>query len=117
MKHKKSRIRFTKNQRYGVFILFVLIISVQTLWFFLSNKRSVSAVHSDAAISLQSKIDSLKSIQSANQKPKIYPFNPNFITDYKGYTLGMSSEEIDKLLQYRSDNKWVNSTKEFQNVR
>jgi hypothetical protein len=45
----------------------------------------------------------------------LYPFNPNFITDFKGYKLGMSVQEID-LLEYRKGNKYVNSPKEFQAV-
>ncbi|MNS40278.1 Helix-hairpin-helix motif protein [compost metagenome] len=48
--------------------------------------------------------------------PKIYPFNPNFITDYKGYKLGMSVQEIDRLFAFRKQNKYVNSAEEFQNV-
>jgi DNA uptake protein ComE-like DNA-binding protein len=60
-------------------------------------------------------IDSLKS-QKPNFKPAIYPFNPNFITDFKGYKLGMSVEEIDRLLVYRKQNKFVNSAAEFQAV-
>ncbi len=54
-----------------------------------------------------------------NSKPKgyrIYPFNPNFITDYKGYRLGMSVAEIDRLLAYRKQNRFVNSAAEFQQV-
>jgi DNA uptake protein ComE-like DNA-binding protein len=51
-----------------------------------------------------------------NDVPKIYPFNPNFITDYKGYKLGMSVPEIDRLLAFRKENKYVNSPKEFQAV-
>jgi len=64
----------------------------------------------------QKEIDSLKLIEIENQKPKIYPFNPNYITDYKGYTLGMTSEEINRLLEFRNQNKWINSTKQFQEV-
>jgi len=66
-------------------------------------------------LSNQTIIDSLKE-QKANYKAKIYPFNPNFITDFKGYKLGMSIEEIDRLLAYRKQNKFVNSAKEFQAV-
>ncbi|MFD2828841.1 hypothetical protein ACFSYG_20345 [Leeuwenhoekiella polynyae] len=43
----------------------------------------------------------LKQLMLAESQPKIYPFNPNFITDYKGYTLGMRMVEIDKLLRFR----------------
>ncbi|MFV8268335.1 ComEA family DNA-binding protein [Flavobacterium sp. GT2N3] len=66
-------------------------------------------------LSLQSKVDSMK-IEDSRKLPKIYLFNPNFITDYKGYKLGMSVEEIDRLLVFRKNNKYVNSAKEFQNV-
>ncbi|WP_370527674.1 ComEA family DNA-binding protein [Flavobacterium sp. LC2016-12] len=50
------------------------------------------------------------------EKPKVYLFNPNFITDYKGYKLGMSTQEIDRLLTFRNENKFVNSAEEFQQV-
>ncbi|WP_246130325.1 ComEA family DNA-binding protein [Bizionia saleffrena] len=61
-------------------------------------------------------MDSLKAIAIQNKQPKRYPFNPNYIQDYKGYTLGMTLEEIDRLLAFRAQNKWVNSDKEFQKV-
>jgi DNA uptake protein ComE-like DNA-binding protein len=66
-------------------------------------------------ISLQSKVDSLKA-EKQNYIPKIYPFNPNFITDYKGSKLGMSVAEIDRLLNFRKTNQYVNSASEFQKV-
>jgi DNA uptake protein ComE-like DNA-binding protein len=66
-------------------------------------------------LSLQSQIDSMKK-QKVDYIPKIYPFNPNFISDYKGYKLGMSVAEIDRLLAFRKENKYVNSPKEFQAV-
>jgi DNA uptake protein ComE-like DNA-binding protein len=67
-------------------------------------------------IAVQNQIDSLKEIELEKRKPKIYPFNPNYITDYKGGKLGMSIEEIDKLLAYRKKGKFVNSAKEFQKI-
>lgn len=50
------------------------------------------------------------------QKKKIFPFNPNFISDYKGYKLGMSVAEIDRLHAFRRKNSYVNSAEEFQKV-
>ena len=61
-------------------------------------------------------IDSLRAIEIEKRKPKIYPFNPNYITDYKGVQLGMSLNEIDRLLAFRKTNKFVNSKNEFQQV-
>jgi DNA uptake protein ComE-like DNA-binding protein len=63
----------------------------------------------------QTAIDSLK-LEGKNYKPAIHPFNPNFISDFKGYKLGMSVDEIDRLLAFRKQNKFVNSAAEFQAV-
>ncbi len=41
------------------------------------------------------------------------PFNPNYITDYKGYLLGMSAEELDRLYAFRREGRYVNSAREF----
>ena len=64
----------------------------------------------------QREIDSLKLIELENRKPKIFPFNPSFLTDYRGYQLGLSTEEIDRLLQHRKQGNYINSAKEFQKV-
>jgi DNA uptake protein ComE-like DNA-binding protein len=66
-------------------------------------------------LSLQSNIDSLKS-EKPQTTYKIYPFNPNFITDFKGHKLGMSVEQIDRLLAFRKQGKFANSPEEFQKV-
>ena len=45
-----------------------------------------------------------------------YELNPNFLTDYKAYTLGIPPEAFDKLQAYRSENKFVNSAAAFQEI-
>lgn len=65
---------------------------------------------------VQKLLDSIGEQSKVEESPKVYPFNPNFISDYKGYTLGMTNEEIDRLQVFRSENRWVNSAKEFQKV-
>ncbi|MEM9001418.1 MAG: helix-hairpin-helix domain-containing protein [Bacteroidota bacterium] len=65
---------------------------------------------------MQQQIDSLKRLAQVKDTAKIYPFNPNFITDYKGYMLGMSVAEIDRLHDYRKTDRYVDSAKEFQEV-
>ncbi|MEO8515949.1 MAG: helix-hairpin-helix domain-containing protein [Flavobacterium sp.] len=64
---------------------------------------------------MQIEIDSMKVI-TADDTYKMYPFNPNFITDFKGYKLGMKVLEIDRLLAFRKTNKYVNTAEEFQNI-
>jgi competence ComEA-like helix-hairpin-helix protein len=79
------------------------------------SKMEVQNPEKQKWLSLQTEIDSLKQ-EKLDYVPKIYPFNPNFITDFKGYKLGMSTAEIDRLLAFRKTNKYVNSAQEFQAV-
>ncbi|MBE9491011.1 MAG: helix-hairpin-helix domain-containing protein [Bacteroidetes bacterium] len=112
----QSHFKFTQKQRNGIFLLLLLIIVLQAIYFFVDFSTDEISVNQQELKLFQQEIDSLKLIEIANRKPKIYPFNPNYITDYKGYTLGMTNEEIDRLLKFRVQNKWVNSAKEFQNI-
>ena len=108
--------RFTKQQRTGIFLLFTLIIILQAIYFFVDfNLPEKAFPEKEEWMSLQTEIDSMK-LAKFSEKPKVYSFNPNFITDYKGYKLGMSVQEIDRLLAFRKENKYVSSAKEFQDV-
>ena len=112
----KSFLLFSKSQRAGIIVLFMIIVLLQELYFFADfNSVSKGEIGKSKWLANQSLIDSLKNKKST-YTAKIYPFNPNFITDFKGYKLGMSVAEIDRLLAYRKLNKYVNSTEEFQKV-
>lgn len=112
----KSHFTFTKKQRNGIFLLLLIIIIMQLGIFYSIFSNNPSRESPKDIQKFQQEIDSLKTIKSDNSKPKIYPFNPNFITDYKGYSLGMSVNEIDRLLEFRAQDKWVNSVEQFQEV-
>ena len=116
----KSHFQFSKQQRSGIFLLLLIILFVQGFYHFVLPKlldTDHDFASNDANVSaLIKQIDSLKAIQLEKRKPKIYPFNPNFITDYKGYTLGLSNQEIDRLLAFRKQDKWIYSVKQFQEV-
>ncbi|WP_248723572.1 helix-hairpin-helix domain-containing protein [Seonamhaeicola sp. ML3] len=112
----KSHFTFTKQQRNGIFLLLVLIVVLQCAYFFIDFSSKEIVVDEKAINAFSKELDSLKAIEIESRKPKIYPFNPNFISDYKGASLGMSNEEIDRLLKFRSEGKWINSTQEFQEV-
>ncbi len=116
MKKKYSIPLISSYQRKGVLLLFVLIGILQVaIWgiSFISTERF--EFDSKQTIEMQKQWDSLQNVQ-AEKKQKIYPFNPNYIQDYKGYQLGMSVEEIDRLHRYRAQGNFVNSAKEFQQV-
>ncbi len=112
----KSFFNYSRSQRTGLFILFTTIVALQLAYFFVDfSSFSKDTPEKEKWMSLQSHIDSLKQ-EKLEYVPKIYPFNPNFITDYKGYKLGMSVQEIDRLFAFRKQNKYVNSAQEFQVV-
>lgn len=112
----KSHFTFTKQQRKGIFLLLLLIVVFQLVYFFVGFTPATDEVNVTELKRVEAELDSLKAEALKEKAIKIYPFNPNFVTDYKGYTLGMSIEEIDRLHAYRDQGKWVNSVEEFQRV-
>ncbi len=97
--------------------MLLLIIVLQVIYVFVdfSSKKMID-LDSPELVEFQNKIDSLKKEALEKRKPKKYTFNPNYITDFKGYQLGMTIQEIDRLHAYRKLNKFVNSIKEFQKI-
>ena len=116
MKNFKSHFTFSKEQRNGIFLLLVLIVVFQCFYFFVEFPAEDTSDNKEALSEFIKEIDSLRLVQLEKNKPKTYPFNPNYITDFKGATLGMTNEEIDRLIAFRKQNKWINSSKQFQEV-
>ena len=113
----KSHFWYHKSQRNGIFILIILIVIFQSIIVFVdfSSKEKLNT-DTPKVLAFHYQIDSLSKISIENRRLKIFPFNPNYITDYKGSQLGMSLVEIDKLLAFRKTGKFINSKKEFQNI-
>ena len=108
--------KFSSSQCIGLLALFVLIIGFQLFHHFKpSIIQNDSTDEKEEWLAFQTKMDSLKEFKT-DYKHKIYPYNPNFITDHKGNKLGMSVAELDRLFAFRKENKYVNSAKEFQQV-
>ncbi len=96
-----------------MFFLLAIIIVLQVGYFYL---KIYPASHESSLVidrDFQEKIEALRSNQDTL---RIYPFNPNFISDHKGYVLGMSVKEIDRLHAFRAQGKFVNSITDFQEV-
>lgn len=118
MRFYESHFWYNKSQRNGILILAALITFIQiflyfTDEFFAPPERSYNE---DMLREIERKLDSMQGERSDDLRYQIYPFNPNFITDYKGYILGMSPEEIDRLLTFREQGRFVGSAEEFQKV-
>lgn len=117
MKNLKSHFKFNKQERSGIFFLLLIIFSLQLAYIlFKKDYLHTSEERFALDVKIQRQLDSIIEKDNKENLSKVYSFNPNFISDYKGYTLGMSNEEIDRLHLFRSENNWVYSAKEFQQV-
>ncbi|HZJ19840.1 MAG TPA: helix-hairpin-helix domain-containing protein [Pricia sp.] len=117
MNKLQSHFRFNKQERSGIFFLLLIIVSLQVGYYFYGRfskdaKQDTFVVDHE----IQTEIDALKQAALKKDSVKIYPFNPNFITDYKGYVLGMSTDEIDRLHAFRKKDKFANTAEKFQKV-
>lgn len=112
MKHKLPY--FNHEQRKGILGLAMLIVLLQGVLFFVKSNQKKEVAQYSVDTATERYLDSLGEL--ALKKYEMQPFNPNFITDAKGFKLGMTTQEIDRLLQYRASGKYVNSADEFQKV-
>ena len=113
---KQSHFRFNKQERSGIFFFLLVVLVLQLVSFWL--RANPSRPKSSLALNLeeQKTMDSLIVEKQRRGATKMYPFNPNYISDHKGYILGLSIEELDRLSAFRKKGKFVNSSEEFQVV-
>ena len=113
----KSYFVFNNSQRNGILFLLLLVSGFAVINNYIDfTTENLLDTNSKEVLAVQKELDSIRTLLIESNQPKIHPFNPNFITDFKGYKLGMSSEEIDRLLDYRKQNKWINSKEDFKKV-
>lgn len=104
---------YTQSQRWAIIAMIVFVILLQIGLFFLPTRQADDFVVDQSAMALtENRLDSI----AASKKYVLSPFNPNYITDYRAYVLGLSTAEVDRLQAFRAKNKYVNSDKEFQQV-
>jgi competence protein ComEA len=113
----KSQLGFNRSQRAGILLLLSILIGLLYINFFVSFcEEKTFDISSAEMVVLLRKVDSLRFAETERRKPKLYPFNPNFITDFKAYTLGMTPGEFDRLKEFREKDQWINSVKDFKRV-
>lgn len=99
--------------------LFIAILLFQAVYFIVSNidltSKKEKSIQEKEWLAHQSEINALKA-KKRGHKDTIYPFNPNYISDYKGYLLGLSVEQIDKLHAFRKSGKYVNTAADFKRI-
>lgn len=117
MINKRSHFRFSKSQKSGIFFILLIIVCIQIAYIYIDfGPRTVVKTETSEIKAFIREIDSLKIIAQSKPRFKIYPFNPSFLSDYKGYRLGMSTVEIDKVLRHRQKGKYINSLAQFQKI-
>ena len=118
MNYRKSHFRYTRDQRNGIFYLLLLIIGCQLAYYFWSNRPMEQELLVDAALlsKFEAERDSLLRIKQQQDSAKVFKYNPNYIDDFRGYQLGLSVAEIDRLLLFRKNGNYINSEKDFKKI-
>ena len=118
MRFHESHFWYNKSQRNGILILASLLTLLQVVIYFADElfAPEQNTENLEELRTIQKQLDSLAKDRRNSKTFEIYPFNPNYLSDYKGYILGMSPQEIDRLLQFREQGKFLRSSKEFQQV-
>lgn len=113
----RSHFRYSKQEKRGIFFFLFLIATLQSGFYFINLKSTREKEPYFTVDTLtQEFIDSVKASPPKNDGFKLSPFNPNFITDYRGYVLGISPEELDRLYDFRKTGQYIRTPAEFQAV-
>ncbi|NER12318.1 helix-hairpin-helix domain-containing protein [Leptobacterium flavescens] len=115
MRSLRSHFVFNKQERSGIFFLLLFLVAIQSTLYYRSFKSETS-IRSAYLLALESRLDSLKRLENVQKKSIFYRFNPNFISDFRAYSLGMDVEETDRLFSFRTGGKYLNSARDFQSV-
>ncbi len=111
-----SRLRMTKVERGGFFMLFLLfsfLFVLETPPF--PETPGLIKLDSDEVRNWLLIRDSLAQEQ-VKARNKIAPFNPNFISPSKADRLGLYAAEYKRFQDYRQQGKWINSKEDFERI-
>ena len=118
MKPPSPFYKLNKSQRRGVLWTLLLFLIIHLL---ISLVHKPSRQDSETLVvnkETQLLIDSLKSLKIASNKVRdsIYPFNPNYISDFKAYQLGISMKAVERIRAYRANGNYLHSEKDIKKV-
>jgi DNA uptake protein ComE-like DNA-binding protein len=117
MNNRKSHFSLNRQERRGIFFLLLCIFLLQAYYFIsISGGNNNPEPKFLPDTSLMARNQTQKSEKTPKDKGEQLAFNPNYLSDFKGYLLGLSVSELDRLHKYRAGNKFVNSAAEFQQV-
>lgn len=103
------------SDRYGILWLLFILLALLTARKWLDPLPAKIVLDQNLIDSIQRQVDLLNA-QRLRERNRIFPFNPNFLTDYRSYMLGIPTESFDRLKAYREAGNWINSVADFKHV-
>ncbi|MDG1822719.1 MAG: helix-hairpin-helix domain-containing protein [Flavobacteriaceae bacterium] len=106
----------TKTQRRGILWTFALffVMHIGLTYLPIQASKDSYAIVIDSLS--QKVIDSLIIQTDSTSKDTIYPFNPNYITDFKAYQLGISMDAVYRIRAYRKQGNYIQSLLVFKQL-
>ncbi len=116
MKTSPKFLNLTKAQRKGMIwtLALFLIAHLGIVYFPINTQKDNKPLQLDSLA--QVKIDAVVTQKQLIVKDTIYPFNPNYISNFKAYQLGISMDVVYRIRAYRNAGKYINSEKAFQQI-
>ena len=118
MKPQSPFYKLNKSQRRGVLWTLFLFFAIHLLISWLYNPSPEKSEAFTVNKENQRLIDSLKSLKIAQSKStdSIYPFNPNYISDFKAYQLDIPMSAVKNIRAYRAAGSYLFSVKDLKKV-
>ena len=117
MKNIKSHFEMNLRFRNGIFLLSIFLFIIVIGYYFLIDYKESKTIMPSELAQFQKQVNDLQKDVALQEKTyTLRPFNPNFISDYKGYALGLSAVELDRLYAYRNKGQWINSVADFKKL-
>ena len=114
MKSYRPHFYLSKAQRNALLLLAILLILLPFI-FHQFSRQTTTELNENQMEAYQSWIDSIKQ-KKPKDEAKIFPFNPNYLTDYRAYSIGLSTRSIDRLTAFRKEGKYMQTASDFKRV-
>ena len=114
MRFRRPIFTLTKPRSYAILLLAAILL----LYSFLLETLSYETTAPLAVGEMERHQAFIDSMIGAQKKRNniIHPFNPNYLTDYRAYVLGIEKNTIDRLFAFRKSGKFINSAAEFKRI-
>jgi DNA uptake protein ComE-like DNA-binding protein len=114
MRFRRPIFTLTKPRSYAILLLAAILL----LYSFLLETLSYETTAPLAVGEMERHQAFIDSMIGAQKKRNniIHPFNPNYLTDYHAYVLGIEKNTIDRLFAFRKSGKFINSAAEFKRI-